>query len=402
MTIRRQLLAGSILLSVLLAGFSGIPVAAADSYAVGVVGVEVSPEQPAPNEPTIYYVTIENNADEVYEIDSLEVEYESAFDDPEQVWDVAAVPPGGSITVPISATFDEKRLHRTQVVVKGSVNGTAAYRQYPVPVVVRDGGPDISLSTQNPTVGSGTDLTVRAINGEERLIRNVNVTVSGDSVEFNSTNQLVAGMSGNEEQDFTFRYVPQSAGETELTAVFRYTTDSGFEQTISKSTTVTVAEPRPQSNVDANIESPTIQLTGVEVESEGDHMLITGSASNIGTKPIDSVLVRVVETETVKPTSPNRDFFIGTVPASDFGTFDLTAELNENATQIPIELSYISDGNRITTRTEVQAPSTTSESRDAGGEASPLVYGIGGVIVVAVVGVMGVAVHNSRKDNDGY
>jgi len=401
MTSRRQLLTGAVLLCVFAIGVSGVPIVAANSAAVGVVDVTVSPEQPVPNEPTTYYVTIENNANDVYEIDSLKIERESPFDDPEQVWDVAVVPPGGSIEVPVSIRFDDKGLHRTQVVVEGSVNGTTENRQYPVPVTVRDGGPDISLSSENPTVGSGESLTVRAVNGEDRSIRNINVSVEGDDVGFETTNKLATGMSGNEQREFKFRYIPQSAGETELNATFQYTTSSGYEQTITKSTTVDVSARSAQESVDPTLGSATIQLTGIEMESEDDHMRITGSASNLGTDDIESVLVRVVETETVEPTNPNRDFFIGTVPGSDFGTFDLTAEIGGNTTRVPVEVSYISDGNRITERTVIEVPATTGDTPDTSGDTSLAVYLIGGVIVVGVFGVMGVAVYNSRKDDGG-
>lgn len=380
---------------------SGLPVTATDSPAVGVVDVDVSPEQPAPGEPTIYYVTIENNADQAYEVDRIEVEHESPFDDPEQVWDVAVVPPGGSIEVPISVTFDEKGLHKTQVVVYGSTEETSANRQYPAPVVVRDSGPDVMLSSSTPTTGSETDFTVRAINGEDRSIRNINLTVDGEDVEFNTTNQLSSGLNANEERDFTFRYVPESTGETELTAKFEYTTDSGHEQEITKSTNVDISEPRSQSNIDGQVDSPAIQLTGIDVVPEGEHMLITGSASNVGTDSIDSVLVRVVETENVKPTAPNRDFFVGTVPGSDFGTFDLTAEVSDDATQIPVELTYISGDDRITEQTVIEVP-TTSESPNTSGDTYTIVYIIGGVLVVGVLYIIGIGVHNSRKDDGGY
>jgi len=375
----------------------GTPVAA-DSNAVGIVDVTVSPDQPAPNEPVTYLVTIENNAESVYEIDSLRIEHESAFDDPDQVWDVAAVPPGSSVEIPITTVFDEKGLHRTQVVVQGSVNGTSAYRQYPAAVVVREGGPDITLSSTDPVVGSGTNLTVHAVNGENRPVRNINVTARGEDVAFDTATRITAGMDGNTERDFTYRYVPQSAGETDLNVTFAYTTDTGQEQTVTKSLAVDVAEPRTAASVDSRVGPPTIQLTGVEVESEDDHMLITGSASNVGTETVDSVLVRVLRTEAIEPTSPNRDFFIGTVPGSDFGTFDLTAEIGNNVSRIPIEVTYVSNGNRITERTTVEAAETTTSSPDTGSETPLVVYGIGGLVVVAVLGVMGVAIRNSRQD----
>lgn len=389
-----------ILLCCIIFVVAAVPAVAATPDAVAITDVEVSPEQPAPNEPAIYYVTVENNADSIYEIDKINIDPERIYD-PDPFYEIGGIPPGESIQIPISVKFDNTGLHRTQVVVEGDIGTQQIIRRYPAPVIVRDRGPHISLSTEEPTVNAGTELTVHVTNGEEKAVQNVVLTVQGENIDLNTTNQITPEIPGEEEWYSTFRYIPQSVGKTDLTAELEYTTNTGYTKTITESLTVDVDKPSEQLNVDGSLGSPTIQLTGIEVKSEKGHTVITGSASNLGTDPIESVLVRAVETETVTPTNPNRDFFIGTVPGSDFGTFDLTAELSGDATQIPIEVTYISDGNRITKRTEIEAPSTTNTNPDSSSEPSILIYAIGGVTLLAVIGVMGVAIYNSRKDDDG-
>ena len=97
----------------------------------------------------------------------------------------------------------------------------------------------------------------------------------------------------------------------------------------------------------------TIELTGLSVGREGGLLQITGSTSNVGMTSAQSVVVRVVETENVDPAAPNRDFFVGEVPSSDFSSFDLTARTTGNVSAIPVEVSYIVDGERQTQQFEV-------------------------------------------------
>ena len=45
---------------------------------------------------------------------------------------------------------------------------------------------------------------------------------------------------------------------------------------------------------------------------------------------------------------PNRDFFVGEVDENAFAPFELTAEVTENATEIPLQVTYFVDGDRRT------------------------------------------------------
>ncbi|MFC6727013.1 hypothetical protein ACFQE1_22055, partial [Halobium palmae] len=96
-----------------------------------------------------------------------------------------------------------------------------------------------------------------------------------------------------------------------------------------------------------------IQLTGLDSADEGDYLRISGSASNVGLQPVDSVIVRVLPVEGVEPSPPNREYFVGTVPASDFVSFDVSAQVGANVSQVPLEVTYLSDGTRRSETVEV-------------------------------------------------
>jgi hypothetical protein len=181
----------------------------------------------------------------------------------------------------------------------------------------------------------------------------------------------------------------------------------------------TLSEPRADVVVTANYESGSVQrsvettrtlratpaaieLTGLDVSREDGVLQITGSTSNVGTTTARSVVVRVLPGENVEPAAPSRDFFVGEVPGSDFSSFDLTARAGENVSEIPLQVSYLVDGERIRQTFSVPVDSGLSGQPDqqtGGGPGAGLlaVLGLGAVAVLVVAGLL---VRRYRRGDD--
>lgn len=140
-----------------------------------------------------------------------------------------------------------------------------------------------------------------------------------------------------------------------------------------------------------------IDLTGIEIEEEDGKIRVSGSASNVGLSEAQSVVVRVVDTANVTPAQPNREYFVGSVPESDFVSFDVYARTAGDVEEIPIEVTYLVDGDEQTHEFTVSddAVSETRESQsDAQGLLIPAVGGGGLILLVGVA--MAVSWRNSR------
>lgn len=132
-----------------------------------------------------------------------------------------------------------------------------------------------------------------------------------------------------------------------------------------------------------------VQLTGVDVQREGDRLRISGSASNVGLRVVNSVIVRVRATANVTPAGPNREFFVGTVPASDFVSFDVYAKTTGNVSSVPLEVTYLSDGRRKTVQARVPVDVASAEPADSGGGGSTdLLVVVGGAVIALAVGAL--------------
>ncbi|WP_255152486.1 hypothetical protein [Halorarius halobius] len=139
-----------------------------------------------------------------------------------------------------------------------------------------------------------------------------------------------------------------------------------------------------------------IELTGLTVEREAGKLHITGTASNVGLERVDSVVVRVRDTDAVQGAPPNREYFVGSVPSSDFVSFDLYATAEGNVSEIPLSVTYLADGKRQTRAASVPyEPTSRSVDAESGGGGTPLVvYVVGAAVALLVVALIVVGWRN--------
>ena len=148
-----------------------------------------------------------------------------------------------------------------------------------------------------------------------------------------------------------------------------------------------------------------VRLTSNSVTGSGT-VSIEGDAANIGGTDVESVLLRVPETGSVSPSPPNGEYYVGGIETSEFGTYELTADIANGTDSVPVEITYITTGEnrddeRVTKtqqipvadslsgvpRTQqVQATATTTPPSGGG----PPVLLIGGVAVLVVISILGV------------
>jgi hypothetical protein len=118
------------------------------------------------------------------------------------------------------------------------------------------------------------------------------------------------------------------------------------------------------------------------------------------------VVVRVLEREGVRPVAPNREYFVGSIPASDFVSFDVTVRVSEDVTTIPLEVTYLSEGERRVEEVTVPVDDATVRTPDrsgggvGAGTGDLLVPVAVGAVVVLVVGVLVVLGWRNRRVGD--
>lgn len=132
-----------------------------------------------------------------------------------------------------------------------------------------------------------------------------------------------------------------------------------------------------------------VSVTDVDMTHDGDRVTITGNAGNIGETSVTGVVVAVGEDDGVHPAYPQRNYFVGTVDGSEFAPFELTARLDDNATDVPIEVTYRVDGREVVERTELPVETDDGDERGLFGWVSARNLGVAlGVSALIGAGVL--------------
>ncbi|MFC7135677.1 CARDB domain-containing protein [Halobaculum litoreum] len=111
-----------------------------------------------------------------------------------------------------------------------------------------------------------------------------------------------------------------------------------------------------------------VELTGLNVTVRDDgRVAIGGNLGNVGGGEVTGVVVGVADGEFAAPAYPQRDYFVGTVGASEFAPFRVTARVDAaNASTVPVQVAYTTGDDRVTTVIEVPLPEDDAPARRVG------------------------------------
>ena len=267
--------------------------------------------------------------------------------------------------------------------IRASAATTQDSQQVPngIGSVLGGGGGSSALQSQDESDGSSTDASradVTVTNFGNAPVEDVVVTgetpdgtVLGSVGRFRLTETLEPGESTTVTVDLS-----QVQTADDLSFVTSYDTPNSREKSA-----VTYEYAAKQGNA---------TVTGVDVTVTDDSQIaITGSLANTGDGEITSVVVTVRPTTHVSPAYPQRTYFVGTVAASEFAPFDLTATADmTNATAVMVGVEYTSGGERVVQTTQVPLPSdadSDGQAGIAGSTTTVLVLAVGLIVTVAVI-----------------
>jgi hypothetical protein len=385
------------LVVVLLASAAGATAMAvsATSPNIQISSVTTTPEDPTTGESITVETTIKNleSSTDPGEITAIYVRSSTGgLNEHGRIRNIGMIGPGGEITVPMSISFEEpgqKRL-TVHVGVEG-VNETHHTYEYPLALDVAEPTVRAGLSTNASDGGpNATDVTLTNFGNTDLTDVEITATANGAIIDRNFLLDVAPGSS----RTTTF---PLEDPPTE-TIVFNATyTAAGRSHATTRA--IDLSEPEP-------IEGE-IRLTGTETRQVGSELMIEGEAANIGSTNAESVLVRLPDSESVRPVSPSGEYFVGAVDASEFATFELTGEIEQGVSSVPVEITYIVDGKRITTTQQLDVSSSGTMQGGASGADGPGPQnGNGGtpgglplvpIAIAALVVIAGVGIYRWRK-----
>lgn len=306
---------------------------------------------------------------------------------------LASVDAGESVDIPFRFRPTAAGEHELTVQLDYTVAGTTDRSVTYSSSIQTDAIDDDDIRLNVTTVGdsSDPDVSVEVQNFGNHEIEDVTVTATSSDATFGEAaiSSIAAGDSQQVRLDTTLQ---QSAATADIRVDYEMGTNTG-----TATTTTTIES-----------EQGRIVLTGLDVTREDDGRIrVSGSTSNVGSSDIDSVIVSIRDTDSVDPAFPNREYFVGTVPASDFVSFDVYARTDSNTSSIPLEISYTSGGETREQHTSVDISSLQSaqpaapdpDQSDTGGFTGLITVGVGSIMLLVVSGVLVVGWKNRDTDD---
>ena len=397
----------------LLGGTVAPAIASVPDARVTITDAGVTPSTPSADERVSVNFTLANSAGSPSAVDVEEVVLKgrSTFGDTyAEAEDLGALSAGDDLSATLPVRFDRAGSYDLELVVAGEdEDGDPVSASRPVAIDVGPAGDDVEVSASRvylvetddggvesgsieELLGSGGDteeaeptpvIEVQVTNFGAPTARDVYVrpTIDGEP----RPRLLVGDVARNSAE--TVRFETESITDPatiEFTAAYRLSTDDPDDE---RRTARTTYDYRPGANA--------VTLTDIEMERTGDRLSITGNAGNLDGQPVESAVLAVGESENVTPAAPQRDYFIGTIPDSDFVTFDLTATLKETPETVPVTVRYSADG--VVYEETLALPYDVVDDGEEGG--SPLSTAL---VVLVVVGLLvGVGGYLWRRQRDG-
>lgn len=367
----------------------GVGPAAAQSSAITVSNASVTSSSPEVGETFVVQATIKNAQQASGDFDVSSVYVQKPGGRSRVARELGTLAPGTQTTVQIPVTVDEPGWHTLSLRVTGSdADNPVKTIDHPIPVRIQGTESNaLAMAATADDLGPSdqTDLHVTVANGFNQAITGVTLQVDSPGMTLPEPQRVASRLPPGNQSRFSFPVRDAEAGEYTVDATLTYTSASGDRRTIRRNLSTVVS---PVS------EPGRIELTGVDVTRENGHLVIRGSASNVGTTDVSSVNVSVVDGETAGPAESSATYFVGTVPASDFSSFNVRAEpTGQGNVTVPIRVGYVVDGVRTSRTVEVDhrlnRTPTGGQADGGGGGGLGGILVIGGLLLAVVGGVLG-------------
>jgi len=162
------------------------------------------------------------------------------------------VAPGGETDIPLDIGFDESGAKTLYVTIdaRAAGSGDPLTVETTTTVEVYDPAPRIEASAAGTVAGQPTDLTIGVANGLDVPVRDVNLELAADGVDFDESSRVDSSVAAGAEREFIFTATPAELGVRDIEATLSYTDDDGFRRTTTETLDVRFRSPDLAGSID--------------------------------------------------------------------------------------------------------------------------------------------------------
>lgn len=309
--------------------------------------------------------------------------------------DIGLLGPGDTLKLTFNIKIMENVTSGVHFVDLIIVGGSNMYDlNYRIPVKVDDRNVKVIMSNFPSTLmNEVSTISVDVVNRRPNDVTSVIVTPHAKGMTFSPSDYFIGGIpEGNKSTaSFTFNTMSSEEGYTDVSFTASYFNGDNLHNSETASKEVRIIKQSP------------LVFTGIEVENTANKYTLSGDLNNFGITDAKNVMVSIDDAEDIEPLQPYANYFIGTLEADDFSSFELSARVtSRNVTSIPIIIEFRDPDNAYTTITQEISLDTSSRvpysSSDDEGSSPGLWIGAG-IIIIAIVAVIGYS-WKKRQDEE--
>ncbi|WP_411966277.1 hypothetical protein [Haloferax sp. YSMS24] len=150
---------------------------------------------------------------------------------------------------------------------------------------------------------------------------------------------------------------PIEPGESDTAVVDLTDVREAGPLTLRATYTVGVQSGETTTTLDYRPAVADLVFTDLDVTVVDGELRVLGNVANQGRGDAAGVVVELVESDTITPAYPQRDYFVGRITESDFAPFELTGTVGDDATDATVTVRYTVDGVEVVREAVVDLPS---------------------------------------------
>jgi hypothetical protein len=255
--------------------------------------------------------------------------------------DIGLMGPGDALELTFNVKARDNASNSVHFLDLTIVGGSNMYDlNYRIPVKIDDRNLKIIVSdVPSNLMKEISTVGVEVVNRRPNDVTSVIVSPAGSGMEFSPAEYFIGSITeGNKSTaTFTLNTINCDSGKQDLEFEVTYFNGDNLHSTEKIIRTVNIVD-----------QSPLI-FTSIEAGKAGNVYTISGDLNNFGMTDAKNVIISIQESDNVTPVQPFASYFIGTLEADDFSSFELSAKiLSDDIRSIPVIIEFRDTDNAYT------------------------------------------------------
>jgi len=307
--------------------------------------------------------------------------------------DIGLMGPGDALELTFNIKARDNASNSVHFLDLELVGGSNMYDfNYRIPVKIDDRNLKVIVSNvPSNLMKEISTVGVEVVNRRPNEATSVIVSPSGKNMAFSPAEFFIGSISqGNKSYaTFTLNTINCDSGDQDIEFEITYFNGDNLHSTETISKNVNIVDQSP------------LVFTSLETTKIGNTYTLSGDLNNFGVTDAKNVIISINEKDNVTPVQPFSNYFIGTLEADDFSSFELSAKiLSDEISSIPIIIEFRDTDNAYTymkKEISISEESVISNPEEKANSTGSWIFA--GIIAIAIVAVIAYSWKKRKKDD---